>query len=317
MKIGVTGYGSIGRRHISNLLSLGHNDITLFRTKGRGNENGLKECYSFEEFMQESYDFVLVTNPASCHLPTMRPLLERGIDFIVEKPSVSAAGEADTLESLLGKYTGKAMVAYNMRFHPCVVRMKQFLDEGAAGKAYSARFTVGQYLPDWRPGQDYSKGVSALRALGGGVVLELIHELDLALFMFGKPVSEIRSVAAKLSSLDIETEDIAEIIYMSESGTLISVHQDYLCRGYRRSAEIICEKGTIFCDMKDLTVSLSDEKGDIVLSEKIVFERNDMYLSLIKYFLSCLEKNIAPHPSLKESLDSVRMAFTVKEQNNL
>ena len=247
MKVGLIGFGSIGKRHVNNLLELGVKEITLMRDKGRGNEHGLKEVYDFDTFLESDFDFVIVSNPTTFHAGTLKPLIRNNMNLLVEKPLVYTPDEYSELKEMLTSYTGKGMIAYNMRFHPCIVKVKEILEKKITGDVYSARLFVGQYLPEWRPGTDYRTGVSALKELGGGVVLELIHEIDLALYLFGKPATGIFSFAGKASSLEIETEDISEILWRSRENTIVSVHQDYLSRHYMLYIELFGGNGTLFC----------------------------------------------------------------------
>ena len=276
MKVGIIGYGSIGKRHAGNLAAPGITDITLLREKGKGNDQGYNEIYDPEGFLSIPFDFIIVSNPTTFHYNTIIPLIAQNINLFVEKPLVFTEEEYFGIAEALKKYTGIGMTGYNMRFHPGVQRIMELIDCGIAGKPLSARLSVGQYLPDWRPGQDYSLGVSALKSLGGGVVLELIHEIDMAIHLFGKPVSAVSSLAMKLSDLNIETEDISEMLWLSESNVVVSVHQDYLNRDYRRVIEVVCEKGTILCDLKVPELKLLSETGAAIVSEKYRFERNDM-----------------------------------------
>ncbi|MBE0673208.1 MAG: Gfo/Idh/MocA family oxidoreductase [Bacteroidales bacterium] len=317
MKIGIIGYGSIGSRHAGNLIGLGYSDITLLRTRGRGNSHGLREVYDYDEFLSGQYDCVIVCNPTSLHFDTITPLIRENINVLVEKPLVCLPDELESLRRMLAGYKGLGMVAYNMRFHPCIRRIKEIISAGTIGSPLSARLAVGQYLPDWRPSQDYRTGVSALRSLGGGVVLELIHEIDMAIHLFGPPSSDIHSVAMRASSLEIETEDISEILYVAAGNTLISIHQDYLNRTYRRTIEIMGSEATLDCDLKSASIKIT-APGDKPISEEVIpFERNDMYVSLIDYYTTCIRSGTQPEPSLTEGLVSVSAALIVKQQNNL
>jgi len=317
MKVGLIGYGSIGRRHVKNLLALGYSDITLLREKGKGNESGLAEEYDPDIFAGHDFDFIIISNPSTFHYKTALPFLKASRNLLIEKPLVFGREEYTAMQGLLAGYRGLGMVAYNMRFHPCILRIKEIIDGGLMGKPYSARFFVGQYLPDWRPGQDYCTGVSALKDLGGGVVSELIHEIDMALFLFGKPRSEILSFAGRVSDLSIETEDISEILYQSDSDVIISVHQDYLNRSYRRTVEIVGELGSMFCDLKTSAISIISGDGVILHQEEIPFERNDMYLNMMRYYTDCIKWGRKPVPDFRTALESVRIALEVKEANNL
>lgn len=317
MRAGVVGYGSIGRRHVQNLLALGIDDITLLRERGKGNDYSLKEEYDLGKFSREEFDFVIISNPTTFHFQTALPFISRNRNLLIEKPVVFEKEEYTALKERLSGYTGIGMVAYNMRFHPCIRKIRQIVDDGILGKVYSARFFVGQYLPEWRPDKDYRTGVSALRSLGGGVVSELIHEIDMALFLFGKPRSGVNSIALKTSALEIETEDISEILFLSDSDVIVTIHQDYLNRDYRRTIEIVAENGTLYCDLKVPEIKIVSEKGKILAEEKLPFERNDMYLNLMKYFTGCILSGEPAVPDLGTALESVLIALEVKRTNNL
>lgn len=177
---------------------------------------------------------------------------------------------------------------------------------------------MGQYLPDWRPDSDYRESYSAKSRLGGGVILDLIHEIDLAQFFFGKEKKNFHSIVDKLSTLEIETEDIAEMHYKSDHNVIVSIHLDYLVQGYSRYFEILGENGRIFCDLFNPSISVIGQKNKIIEELKFEnYERNDMYLDLMKYFIACLKRNEIPSPSLNEAIYSVKTALKAKSFWNL
>lgn len=313
MKIGVIGFGSIGRRHCENLLKLGFSDITLLRTQSKGNELRLDEVFSEDEFLSIPFDFIILSNPTSLHFRYLEKLIAKQFNILVEKPIVSKIEESRSLKKMLQNYKALGMCAYNLRHHPCVRKVTELLRTSSLGKIYSARFFVGQYLPDWRPQSDYRESYSASSALGGGVVLDLIHEIDLAAFLCGNVKSNFHAMVGKLSSLEIETEDIAEIHYQSEYETMISIHLDYLTRGYSRYFELICENGKILCDLFGAEVKIIGDKNIItdVFTFK-EFNRNDMYLSLIEYYFGCIKSQTQPKPNLTDGLSSLNTALTTK-----
>ena len=317
MKIGVAGYGSIGKRHISNLLELGYGDIKLYRSIGRGNDHGLVETTDFKDFVSEDFDLVIVANPATSHLAVAAPFIKRNINLFIEKPVVAGEEDSRLLSGMLGSYTGINMVGYNMRFHPSILEISRILDEEILGRIYSARLCVGQYLPDWRPGQDYRQGVSALKKLGGGVILELIHEIDLAVHLFGSPAGEIASIAGRYSDLEIETEDISEILFRSERGVIVSIHQDYLSRSYRREIEIVGEKATLFCDLKNATTEVRGGNDSLLHSHRAQFERNDMYRLMIILLIESVKQGKTVSPGIREAMQSLEIALMAKKKIEL
>ena len=118
------------------------------------------------------------------------------------------------------------MVGYNLRFHPGLERLRELVKQHAIGKVVSARAEVGEYLPDWHPWEDYRRGYSARRDLGGGPVLTFSHELDALCWLLGAP-SRVMGMATHASSLEIDTEDVAELVLQFADGPLASVHVDF------------------------------------------------------------------------------------------
>ena len=74
-----------------------------------------------------------------------------------------------------------------MRFHRGPIKVKQLLNDEVIGRPVSAHLWVSSYLPSWHPTEDYREMYSAKKELGGGVVMDSIHEIDLTHWLFGKP----------------------------------------------------------------------------------------------------------------------------------
>ena len=311
LKAGIIGFGSIGRRHADNMIRLGLKDIFLYREQGRGNEFGFMEFSDFDEFMAQPIDFFLISNPTARHFGFLQKIIERNRNVLVEKPVVCTEREVDTIERLLPTCTGVGLVAYNLRFHPCVRRTDALLRSGVIGRPMYARFSVGQYLPDWHPGTDYSQSYSAKKEQGGGCALDLIHEIDLAIHLLGEPILPAHSLLAKVSNLVIDTEDTADFLYRTDTNVAVSVHLDYLYRGYKREFEIVGEEGTILCDLfrSRLLVTGSSE-AKTLCDERFEFQRNDMYLDLMKYYIECVTTGAMTKPSIREGLISVKLITT-------
>lgn len=318
MKIGVIGYGSIGKRHVANLLSLGYKDIFLLRETGCGNEYGLKEFRNYHDFLKIEFDFIIVSNPTVFHFKYLKDIILRNINVLIEKPIVYSLSEIMECKKYIENYLGIGMVAYNTRFHPCVIKVQSMLKNNLIGNPLYARFFIGQYLPDWRPNTNYSISVSAKRNLGGGVASELIHELDLAINFFGVPKGDVHSILTKVSDLQIETEDVADYLYLSEIGTVVSIHNDYLYRGYKRSFEIIGSESNLDCDLFLARINVSGNCNKIIEKYEFPnFERNDMYLSMIKYYVDCVKNNKPPISSLSDGLRSIKIVEESKIKNKI
>jgi len=315
LKFGVIGYGSIGQRHVKNLISLGYSQISLMREIGNDNEYGLKEFNTLNDLLDWEPDAIILCNPSSMHSKFLNKLILSDINILSEKPMVTTNDEIDELKKILKNYNGIGMLSYNLRYHPCVKMVRDTLISKKLGMIYSCRFFVGQYLPEWRPKIDYSNSYSAKRKMGGGVLFDLIHEIDLACFLVGKPFGEIAFQVHKLSNLDIDSEDIAEILYKTKDNNIVSIHLDYLCQTKIRYTEIIGEKGCILSDLNSNQFTIlenNEKKYKTVFSD---FKWNNMYIDMLLDFIGCIKNATNPPVSLKDGLISNSIAIDIREEH--
>ncbi|GHE53479.1 Gfo/Idh/MocA family protein [Roseivirga thermotolerans] len=296
MRVLVAGFGSIGRRHTQNLLSLGVDDIYLLRTKSAGNEFNLPEITDPKELVELKPDAVIVATPTSEHISLLNTLIDNNISFLCEKPLVHKKEDWARLRERSGDYSSLAMIGYNMRFHPVVKKLVELVNNQAVGRTLFARFFVGQYLPDWRPGKNHLEVYSAHKEQGGGVVLDLVHEIDMADLLFGEPLSKLAFISERVGNVTVDADDVAEISYISSSGTLVNIHLDYLFRGYKRDILISGEKGNIRADLFKNTISTTGVDDKTIQNFTFgSFERNDMYLDMLKDYIGRLgDKNHTP-----------------------
>ena len=313
MKIGVIGYGSIGKRHCENLIHLGHTDITLLRMQKNNNELELAETVSIENFFKTKYDFIIISTPSSLHFEYLKKIIPENINVLVEKPVVTNEKDSLQLRAMLKYYSGIGMCSYNLRFHPSVIKVVELLRDSVIGKIHFAKFFVGQFLPEWRPSQNYQISYSASKQLGGGVVLDLIHEIDLATFLLGYPKNDISAVVAKISDLVIETEDIAEISYLSSNDVLVNIHLDYISRKSTRIFTVYGSLGVLECDLLTSTIRIFRPGKESEEFGVCNFQRNEMYLKMMSYYISCINNHTIPSPSITDGLNSLDLALKIKK----
>lgn len=234
----VIGYGSIGRRHVVVLTKLGY---SVFLVTSQEIEN--YPCYSRAELAinEASFDYVVIANPTHLHFSSLKIILYLNFQgpILVEKPLFSR------LELLEIPKVQNIFTAYNLRFHELLIRAKEML-ENEEMIAFSAR--VGQYLPTWRKGIDYRDRYSAKRELGGGVLRELSHELDYALWFCG-PCGEVVAAGGHLSELEIECDDIFSLMMRCEKCPIVNLQLDFLSRVTRRDIVIQTTRHTFLVDL--------------------------------------------------------------------
>lgn len=245
MKFVIIGYGSIGKRHATNVLSLGHEIILLRHSKNGINHEGIREYYSFDDLIAKEgpLDGAIICSPTSEHVHDVKMLVDSNIPFFLEKPpALNLAATVQIKSMLRAKGFSKYDIGFNLRYHPLLRFIKDFLKN--VGKIYSANVYVGYFLPYWRKDVDYRATTSAKKELGGGVHIELTHDIDYALWLFGYP-EKVTGYVNKISSLEISTEDICSAILKYHDGSVVEVHLDYLSHKYLRGGRIIAEEGTL------------------------------------------------------------------------
>jgi predicted dehydrogenase len=317
MRIAILGCGSIGRRHLSNLQTLGFRDLLAFdpvaltRTTAAA-DYGVAVCATLAEVWDARPNVVLVTAPPQFHIPLALEAVRHGCHLFSEKPLSHTLDGVHTLLLELESSDLVAMVACNMRFHPGPGAIKRLLTQGAIGELIAARIQTGSFLPRWRPQQNYRDSYSASPSWGGAV-LDCIHEIDLALWYFGPAnVAGMGMSAAK--SLGLQTDGLAEIILRHESGVLSNVHLNFVQREYRRTCQIIGSEGTIYWDFADHRVQVFGPNGtlDRTIGEPPGWEANQMYVDEMKHFLHAVETHAPVMNSLEEGIAALKIALTVR-----
>ena len=305
MRFLVVGCGSIGRRHLTNLVQMGAgqvlacdaNPATLDAvTSGLG----IPGFSDFKEALDQGPDVVMVCTPTHLHMPPALAALEAGAHLFIEKPLSSSLEGTDRLLKLAQQKQRTVLVGCNMRFHPGVAHLKRELDAGAIGEPLLFRAHFSHYLPNWRPGQDYRQTYSARRDQGGGIVMEGVHEIDYLRWLGGE-IAEVKASRALLSDLEIETEDSALLLLRLAAGRLAEVHLDYLRPFKSRGCEVVGTDGilTWLSDGKAperVRVSRYDPGDgrwkDIHRCDE--YDGNQMYLEEMRHFLACIVGEATP-----------------------
>lgn len=285
MKVLVIGGGPIGLRHLRNALALGHEAALARRADGAPPPGappvpvfvGLDAAAAWEP------EAVVVATPPSRHLDDARWAIARGSGVLVEKP---LAARLAGVEALLREAAGAGVhvaVGYNLRFHPGLRAVADAVASGSAGRLLSARLEVGSHLPSWHPELDYRHGAAARRDLGGGALLALAHELDLALWIAG-PGRLVAGAAARVSDLELDVEDVAELVLRHDGGAFVSVHVDLLDRAYNRRSRWVGSEATIEWHWGG-AVTLTRDGAVEVLWEDDGFDLARTYVDELEAFL--------------------------------
>lgn len=304
MKILIIGLGSIAKKHIEafKLLDLELELFALRSSKNTHSFEGVKNIYSYTE-LDTQPDIIIISNPTNNHHQTILDVLHYKCPLFIEKPVLSKLVYAQELLDKIEDIGSLNYVACNMRFHPAIEFIKKYLDSNTP-RINEVNIYCGSYLPDWRPGKEYKNVYSSKRELGGGVHLDLIHELDYCTWIFGFPLRKnghFRSV----SSLGIDSIDSAN--YWLEYPTFnVNITLNYYRRDPKRIFEIITNNETIIVDLLKNKVT-SSILGDLYQDQK--FQISETYLTQLKYFLNQVKLGDKTMNDIKNGVEVLKLAL--------
>ncbi len=310
----VAGCGSIGRRHLRNLRACGVEK--LFVTDPDGDRRGeaareveAGEVGSIREAVERGANVVFVTSPSHLHLEMALEAARLGCDLFVEKPLSHEWSGVPELLALCETNKIVTMVGCNMRFHHGPRTLRDVLASGCLGNIASAHLDAGQYLPDWHPSEDYRRGYSANRSAGGGVLLDGIHEIDYALWLFGA-VTHVAAGGGHRSALDLDVEDTVDLLLRFDGGLPVTIHLDYIQRSYSRTCKIIGDMGTALWSFGEaVRVYDAETRRWREIPPEPGYEVNAMYVDELKHFLKAVSDRRNPMGSFGEGARALAVAL--------
>lgn len=314
----IVGYGSVGRRHLRNLQSLGHKNFVILRTgKSTLPDDeivGIPTEYSLKKALAHRPVATIIANPTALHIPVALAAAEAGSHIFLEKPISDSMVGIKKLQGIVSRKKLVLQVGFQFRFHPGLLKIKSLLEKDAIGSVVSVQARWGEYLPNWHPWEDYRVGYSASKDLGGGVLLTMCHSFDYLRWLIGE-VKNVSAVTSNNGGLGIDVEDSADVLLNFKSGIVGNVHLDYLENPGRHYLNIIGQNGVISWDNNDGMVKwFSGKTGKW---EKIPapkdFERNDLFVLEMKNFISCIIKNEQSLCTIGDGIETLKIVLAAKK----
>ncbi len=318
MKVLIAGLGSIGRRHLRNLIDLGCKEVIVYRTHfgAMAEENfpGVRSETDLDAALAERPDAVIISNPTARHLDVAIPAARAGCSLLIEKPISDRLAGIQELEEIAREKKIKTLVGFQFRFHPGIQQVQRWICEGAIGRPLSARCEWGEYLPSWHPWEDYRKSYSARADLGGGAVLTLSHPLDYLHWILGD-VEEVTATTAKLSDLELNVEDCAEIGMRFRGGACANVHLDYFRQPAEHRLDIIGTEGAIewrYATGAARLFRAKTEHWESILAPA-GFERNHLFVQEMQHFMNVVARAEEPRCSLDDGIYNLKLCLAIHE----
>lgn len=319
MRVLVTGRGSIARRHVRHLREL-IPGVEIAIISGTGEIDpvfGLcKVLGGIDEGFAWQPDAVVIASISSRHSSELALCLVRGIPCLVEKPLVTDRVQFEQLCALAQKGTASpaVVVGCNLRYLPALAKLRAELAYDASRRILRAHLEVGQELTQWRPGRELKDSYSAFASQGGGVVFDLVHEIDMAQWLLG-PLSVLASVGGHLSSLPIESNDIHVALLKTAQGAPVVVSLDYVSQLPVRRYALVTTAGTFIVDLMKKIITLDTREGSRVINDKAEdFDITQTYqFQMMDWLAAAGNRSHKPVSPLADGLKTAGLMLSIHE----
>lgn len=334
LRVCFVGLGSIGQRHLRNLLQATGGDVEVSAVRNvrtapvltdnmqvRAGEAvsdfyDVREIATLEEAVSLKPDAVFVTNPSNLHVPAALTAINAGCPVFIEKPVSHSMEGVNELVDAAAASGAPSMVGYQWRFHPALDYLRDLIDGETLGAVTSAHLVNAEYMPGWHEYEDYRTSYAGRRDLGGGALVTQIHDFDFAYALFGLP-EIVSAMGGKLSSLEIDVEDSVTTLlgYRRANGVVpVTVHLDYLAAPPKHRVSITFDRGQVNWDVLTGEIMLHRlENGATERHDFSGVNRADLFRLQISHFLQVLENKAVPPVSLGAARDSLAIALAAKK----
>lgn len=304
MKVLIVGLGSISKKHIA-ALSSSYKQVDIFALRNEKTATSVESVVNIFDLKDapKDLDFAIISNPTIKHFETIKSLLSLKIPLFIEKPSIHSLEGAEALVNEIEALNIKTYVACNLRFLDCLNFVKESIKNGRISEINEVNIYAGSFLPDWRPNVDFKKVYSAIPELGGGVHLDLIHELDYAFWLFGTPTSTQKTLKAN-SSLGIASTCYANYL-LEYTNFCANITLNYFRKVPKRSLEIVYDDKVWEINLLKNSVS---ENGKVIFeSQKTIL---DTYNPQILHFTKNMNNNnFEFENSFKNSIEVLKICL--------
>ena len=275
MKVLIIGYGSIGKRHLEVLSNFDEiSCIDIVTKQSLTNQKTFKSLELVEDLT--SYEYFIISTETIQHYSNLLYLDNhlKGKIILCEKPLFETNKDLDIKNNTV-------YVNYTLRFHILLQKLQELIKDEIV---LSLNASCGQYLPTWKPDTDYTKSYSA-RAIDGGVLLDLSHELDYVEWLFGE-FKEIKSYKRKISDLKIESDDFVTLIGITDKNVIANITIDYISKKLHRTLHLNTQEHSYSLDFINAKMTQTDKDGITKEYDFSTTQTNDRYIMMHKSVLN-------------------------------
>ena len=316
LSVAIVGFGSAGARALQVLRELRPDTEFLVVSRHAATGEGFTSTSSLDDVVAFAPDAVIVAGPATTRTELLRQIGTLGVPVFIEKPLAHTLVDAGAVLDLLGPAVERSQLGYNLRFSESLIAFRDSVREGRCGRVLRFSAETAQYLPDWRPNRDYRETVSARADLGGGVLLELSHELDYLRWIFGE-WDWVSAWMGRTSTLEINVEDTALVTIGIEGDQALTqvvgqLSLDFARRDRTRTVTAVCEGGTLRWDGIAGTVEQyesSESRWKTLVTDS---GSQPTYRAQWDSFLSVVEKGSAPRVAMSDGVAVLRAVEAIR-----
>jgi len=309
VRVAVIGLGSAGSRHAEHLVALGH-DVLGYDPGSPPTPENVRRVEDLEAALGDAQAAV-IASPNVDHRDQALSALAAGCHVLVEKPLALNAGDAARIASAAHSASRVCGVAMNLRFHPGLLTLRSLLIAGALGRPLLSHISFGFDLRLWRPNSDYTRSYSARAELGGGILLDAIHELDYLLWLLG-PGRAVTARLDRLSQLKLDVEDTVLATVELASGALATVDLNFFEPSYRRACRIVGEGAVAHWDWRTRTVEITGEDAHLV---DVSCDLSECYRAVVVDFTEAIEQGRPTRASANEGVATLILADAIRRSS--
>ena len=297
-KIILIGLGSISKNHIFVLKKIKFSTKILKISSRKFDMYNQKKMNQLKIF---DPDMIILCSPTSKHFSQLKRIEKTFVNkrVLIEKPVF------EKYRKIPKKLKNKYFVGYNLRFHPVLKFLKKYLN---GKKCYFVRVNCSSFLPDWRK-QNYTKTVSSQKKLGGGVLLELSHEIDYLLWIF-KKIKIINAFNKKISNLKIDTDDILILNGITLKKTIINLTMNFFSKIEKREIFIDGQNFSIHANILDNSVMIREQNKRRIIR----FKKFSMSKTYKLENSNILNRNMNGLCTLKEGNELLNFISKIKKK---
>jgi predicted dehydrogenase len=312
VRVAVLGLGSAGSRHCRHLVEAGAQPVAWDPDQARATPPGVSRAESAAAAL-ELGDAAIIASPNVNHAEQAIAAIDARLPTLVEKPLATTAADADRVAAKAEERGVACGVAMNLRYLPAIAELRRLVESGELGTIMRGSFWFGYDLRRWRPEVDYRTAYSARAELGGGIVLDAIHELDYMAWLLG-PARAVSAVTARVSDLEIDVEDTAVAAIELASGAVAALDLDFVAPAYRRGCVLTGTDAVATWDFNDEAILVTAGDG----AQRRIDAAGAVagtYAAEVEDFLRSIREGTPPNVGAREGAAAVGLADAIKRSS--